>query len=109
MLKGISHVYSIKETARGRFQVLKVISEHNTQEEAVGSMLKAINQESSVNMEFEVEQLKAKGVDAMTFEDAVKSMDSEELERFLKERRQKFFSRVLDENIKILKNRKKKQ
>lgn len=88
-----SHIYTIKKTTDNKFRVMMQLSEHDTQEEAVYSMLKAIKKESSNNIKNEIKELKAEGVDAITFEDAIKDMEGEELERFLKERDERFIKK----------------
>ncbi len=95
MLERASHIYSIKKTTDNKFQVMMVLSEHDTQEEAAYSMMKAIKKESSDCIKNEIEELKAAGIDAITFEDAIKDMEGEELERFLKEREERFIKKYL--------------
>ncbi len=95
MLEKTSHGYTIRETINGRFRVMMILSEHDTQREAVYSMLKAMKEESSKNIKREIEELKPSGIEAETFEDAVKDLDGGKFERFLKERDEKFIRRFL--------------
>lgn len=79
-----------------------IISEQDNEDEAVKAMFEAFEKESDESMKKEIEHLRKQGINAVTFEVAIKDMTPEELKKFLEERKQKFLSHLMDKNIEML-------
>ncbi len=106
-LKPIGHQYSVINRDDGSYAAVMILSEHDNLSDALGAMLKVMKEESKEIMSKEIEKLRAQGISAVTFEEAIKDMTPEELERFLEERRRKFINPLLDKNREILEQKKK--
>lgn len=107
-LKPIGHGYTIIPQDDGTYQVAMIISEHDNEHEAITAMLEAMRKESNEIMKKEIEELRKQGINAKTLEDAVKDMTPEQLENFLEERRRKFINSLLNMNIEMLEQKKRK-
>ena len=107
-LEPMGHAYKIIQDVNGKYLAVMIISEHDSHEEAVEAILEAMNKESEEISKRNIEELRKKGIKAVRFEDAVKDMTPEELESFLEERKRKFLMPLMDKNIEILEQKKKK-
>lgn len=103
----VGHGYKVIKTDSGKYQVVMVISEHDNEDEVYDAMHKAMDKESDEITKLEIEELRKQGIKAVTFEDAIKDMSPEELERFLEERKRKFLNPILNMNIEKLKQNEK--
>ena len=107
-LEPMGHAYKIIQDVTGKYLAVMIISEHDSREKAVEAMLEAMNKESDEISKRNIEELRKKGIKAVRFKDAIKDMSPEELERFLEERKRKFLMPLMDKNIEILEQKKKK-
>lgn len=98
----VGHGYKVIKTGSGRYQVVMIISEHDSEDEAYDTMHKAMDKEADEITKHEIEELRKQGINAVTFEDAIKDMEPDELERFLEERKRKFLNPILNMNIEQL-------
>jgi hypothetical protein len=101
----IGHVYQVIPKEDGKYMAVMILSEHDNQHDAFRAMYEAMKRESKEILDREVEELRKRGIKAVTLEEAVKDMTPEELKRFLEERRRKFVEPLLDMNIKMLKQK----
>ena len=99
MRKG--HQFTVVEHSK-KFMAVIVISEHDTMEEAMSAMLDAMNTESEEITKEQVEEQRARGINTVTLQEAIKDMTPEELKRFMEERQRKFVNPILDANLKML-------
>lgn len=82
-----------------------IVSGHKSYDEAVEAMFDIMKKESKEILEKEVEELRKQGIEVVTFEEAIKDMTPEELERFLEERKRKFIMPMIDKNIEDIKQK----
>jgi hypothetical protein len=94
--------YTVIKNGNGKYLAVMILSEHDTEDDALTAMLSAMNKESKAETHKEIKKLHKQGINAVTVEEATKDMTPEELERFLEERQRKFINPLLDANIKDL-------
>ncbi|SHF87284.1 hypothetical protein SAMN02746089_02696 [Caldanaerobius fijiensis DSM 17918] len=80
----MGHGYKVIQCGNGKYRVVMIISEHDNEDEAVKAMREALKNKSNEIMKRGIEELRKQDINAVTFEDAIKAMTLEELERFLK-------------------------
>lgn len=101
----MTHKYTVIKNDNGKYLAVMIICEHNAEDDAFKATMTAMNKESKAQMRKEIKKLKSHGINVISFEDAIKDMTPEELERFIEERQQKFISPLLDANMKDLETR----
>ncbi|NLC69100.1 MAG: hypothetical protein GX754_10075 [Clostridiaceae bacterium] len=106
-IKPIGHKYSIIPTNYGKHLAVMILSEHDNEIDAVNAALDAMEKESEEIMNKEIEELRKKGIKAVSFKEAIKDMTPDELESFLEERNRKFITPLLNLNIEMLKQKRK--
>ncbi|MGV8147310.1 MAG: hypothetical protein ACLKAK_12945 [Alkaliphilus sp.] len=94
--------YRIIQTGSGGYQVVMIISEHRTQEEAIGAMLETMHKKE------DKQDLRKEGTSAISLEDAIKDMTPKELEDFIDERNRKFITPLFDRNIEELEHKRRR-
>lgn len=107
-IEPMGHGYKVIQGGNGKYQVVMIISEHDSEDEAVKAMLEAAKKESDEIMKREIEELRKQGINAVTFEDAIKDMKPEELERFLEERNRKFINPLVNKNIEMFEQKRRR-
>ena len=91
-----------------KYLAVMVLSEHDTEEDAIMAMLDAMNAESDALKNKDIKELREQGIDAISAKEAIKGMSYEQRERFLDERNKKFVNPILNMNIKLLKENEKR-
>lgn len=107
-LEPMGHAYKVIQDVNGKYLAVMIISEHDSQEEALEAAIEAMNKESEEINKRNIEELRKKGIKAVRFKDAIKDMSPEELERFLEERKRKFLMPLMEKNIEMLERKKKR-
>jgi predicted GIY-YIG superfamily endonuclease len=101
------HQFAVVERNK-KWLAVMILSEHDNMDEALKAAINAMDIESEEIMKELIEEERAKGVDAVTVEEAIKDMNPEELERFIEERQRKFVNPLLYTNIKTLEDKRKR-
>lgn len=97
-----SHKYTVIPEKDGKYMAVMILSEHDQENDAYRAIIEAMNKESEEIMNRQIEELRGKGIPAVSFKEAIKDMTPEERERFIEERNRKFVIPLLNRNIEML-------
>ena len=107
-IKPVGNKYTVIQQNNGKFLAVMILSEHDNFDDAFDATFKATKQESKNVVNKEIEDLKKQGIRAVSFEEAVKDLMPEQLERFLQGRSRKFIKPLLNMNIEMLEQKRKR-
>jgi len=94
-----THAYQVIKAGGGRYQAVKVLSEHDSYEDALDATLTAMEQESEEIEQQQVAEMREQGINVVTLKEAIRGMSPEQLARFNEERNKKFINPILDGNM----------
>lgn len=98
------HQFTVIEEC-GKFVTVMILSRHNSLDEALDALFEAMEKESEEISKAHVEELRSRGIKAVTVKEALEGKTPEERAAFLKERNEKFLIPLMDKNIEELKNK----
>lgn len=78
-----------------------ILSEHDNLNDAVNAMLDIMDKEAEEIMYREIEELKKRGIKAVSVKEAIKDVTPEQRERLFEERNIKFINPLLNMNIEM--------
>lgn len=62
----MTHQYTVIKGDNGKYQAVIILSEHNTEKEAIEATLEVMNQESKEQMQQDIKKLRSQGINAVT-------------------------------------------
>jgi len=107
-IKRVGHRYTVVPHNSGKYLAVMILSEHDNFYDAISATLEAMDKETDEIMNREIEELRKQGIKAVSFKEAIKDMTPEQRERFLEERNRKFINPLLDMNIEMLEQKRRR-
>jgi hypothetical protein len=106
-IEQIGHKYTVVPQNNGKYLAVMILSEHDNLNDAINATLEALNKETDRIMNREIEELRKRGIKAVTFKEAIKNMTPGQRKRFLEERYRKFIKPLFDMNIEMLEQKRR--
>ncbi|MGI6188274.1 MAG: hypothetical protein GX041_06655 [Clostridiales bacterium] len=108
VLAPVGYKYTVIPKDNDKYLAVMIISEHDNYSDALKAALDAMRKEADEIMNREIETLRKHGIKVASVKEAIKDMTPEQRKRFLEERKSKLINPLLDLNIEMLKQERKK-